>query len=323
MIIVITGPTAVGKTKLSISLAKKYNAEIINADSVQIYRKIDIASAKVTDDEKEGIIHHLIDIKDYDEDYTVYDYQIDGRNKIKELQKQDKNIIIVGGTGLYIKALLYDYRFNKDEKTNDYDNLTNEELYRKILNINKESKVDKNNKRRLVRELINLENKSENKNGDKLLYENLYFIGLTTDRNYLYDRINNRVDDMIKNGLIDEAKYFYNLNKNAKSLKTVIGYKELFKYFDKEISKEEAIDLIKKNSRHYAKRQYTWFNNKMNIKWFNVNFNEFDETINEVLDYIENKETISKLLGAEEEMNKGSKRYTSNEVIESMKKIIG
>lgn len=287
MIIVITGPTAVGKTKLSIQLAKKYSAEIINSDSVQVYRKMDIASAKVTEEEKEGIIHHLIDIKDYNEDYTVYDYQIDGRNILDKLLKENKNVIIVGGTGLYIKALLYDYRFNKEEKNNDYENLTSEELYNKIISINKDSKVDKNNKRRLIRELINLENNSENKNGDKLLYDNVYFIGLTTDRKYLYERINNRVDMMINNGLIDEAKYFYDLDKTAKSLKTVIGYKELFKYFDKEITKEEAILLIKKNSRHYAKRQYTWFNNKMNIKWFNVEFNNFDNTVKNVVDYIE------------------------------------
>lgn len=288
MIIVITGPTAVGKTKLSIELAKKYNAEIINSDSVQVYRKMDIASAKVTEEEKEEIIHHLIDIKDYNEDYTVYDYQIDGRNILDKLLKENKNVIIVGGTGLYIKALLYDYRFNKEDENNDYENLTSEELYNRIISINKDSKVDKNNKRRLIRELINLENNSENKNGDKLLYDNVYFIGLTTDREYLYERINNRVDMMINNGLIDEAKYFYDLDKTAKSLKTVIGYKELFKYFDKEITKEEAIDLIKKNSRHYAKRQYTWFNNKMNINWFNVDFNNFDNTIKEVDDKIKN-----------------------------------
>lgn len=292
MIIVITGPTAVGKTKLSINLAKKYNAEIINADSVQIYKKIDIASAKVTEEEKEGIIHHLLDIKEYDEEYTVYDYQIDARNKIKELQKENKNIIIVGGTGLYIKALLYDYRFNKEDKINKYDNLSNEELYQRILKIDKNNKVDKNNNRRLIRELINLENNTKNKYGDKLLYDNVYFIGLTTDRNYLYERINNRVDKMIENGLIEEAKYFYNKNREAKSLKTVIGYKELFKYFDGDITIDDAINLIKKNSRHYAKRQYTWFNNKMNIKWFNVCFNDFDKTINEVLEYIDNKETI-------------------------------
>ena len=292
MIIVITGPTAVGKTKLSIELAKKYNAEIINSDSVQVYRKMDIASAKVTEEEKEGIIHHLIDIKDYNEDYTVYDYQIDGRNILDKLLKENKNVIIVGGTGLYIKALLYDYRFNKEDENNDYENLTSEELYNRIISINKDSKVDKNNKRRLIRELINLENNSENKNGDKLLYDNVYFIGLTTDREYLYERINNRVDMMINNGLIDEAKYFYDLDKTAKSLKTVIGYKELFKYFDKEITKEEAIDLIKKNSRHYAKRQYTWFNNKMDIKWFETDFDNFESTIKNVTKYIENKETI-------------------------------
>ncbi len=289
MIIVITGPTAVGKTKLSISLAKRYNAEIINADSVQVYRKIDIASAKVTEEEKEQIVHHLIDIKDYDELYTVYDYQIDARNKIKELMNKNKNIIIVGGTGLYIKALLYDYRFNKEEKSDRYKDFSNEKLYKEIIKLDPNSKVDKNNNRRLIRELINLESKVENKNGDKLLYDNVYFIGLTTDRKLLYKRIDDRVDEMINNGLIDEAKYFYNKNKDAKSLKTVIGYKELFKYFDNEITKEEAIDLIKKNSRHYAKRQYTWFNNKMNIKWFNVSFDNFNNTINEVINYIDKK----------------------------------
>ena len=286
MIIVITGPTAVGKTKLSIELAKKYHAEIINADSVQIYRKMDIASAKVTEDEKEGIIHHLIDIKDYDENYTVYDYQVDLRNKIKELQDKNKNIIIVGGTGLYIKAGLYDYRFNKDEVSIDYENLSNEELYERIINLDKDSLVDKNNKRRLVRELVNLNSNVNNKNGDKLLYDDIYFIGLTTDRKILYDRINTRVDLMIENGLLDEAKYFYDLDRNAKSLRTVIGYKELFKYFDNEITLDEAIELIKKNSRHYAKRQYTWFNNKMDVKWFNVDFNNFNNTINEVIEYI-------------------------------------
>ena len=136
MIIVITGPTAVGKTKLSIELAKKYNAEIINSDSVQVYKKIDVASAKVTEEEKEGIVHHLLDIKEYDEDYTVYDYQIDARRVLDKLLKENKNVIIVGGTGLYINALLYDYRFNKEEESHKYDELTNTELLEKIYNIN-------------------------------------------------------------------------------------------------------------------------------------------------------------------------------------------
>ena len=292
MIIVITGPTAVGKTKLSIELAKKYNAEIINSDSVQIYKKMDIASAKVTEEEKEGITHHLIDIKNYDEDYTVYDYQIDARNKIKELNNKGKNIIMVGGTGLYIKAALYDYRFNKEEKNDKYEGLSNEELLNRIKSIDPDTKVDINNNRRLIRELINLENNTDNNLGDKLLYDDVIFIGLTTDRSVLYDRINKRVDVMIDNGLLEEAKYFYNLDRNAKSLKTVIGYKELFEYFDKKITKEEAIELIKQNSRHYAKRQYTWFNNKMNINWFETDFNNFDNTVNDVIRFIDEKSKI-------------------------------
>ena len=287
MIIVIVGPTGVGKTKLSIELAKKYNAEIINFDSVQVYRKIDIASAKVTEEEKEGIKHHLIDIKDYDEEYSVYDFQIDSRKIIEKLQKENKNIILVGGTGLYVKACLYDYKFSKEEIKVNYDNLTDKELYNRIIKINKDIVVDKNNRRRLLRTLINLENDNISNNGNDLLYNNTHFIGLTVPRDMLYERINKRVELMVKNGLLVEAKYFYNKNKDVKSLKTVIGYKELFRYFDNEISLNDAIDLIKKNSRHYAKRQYTFFNNKMNINWFNVDYDNFDNTVNEVINYIE------------------------------------
>ncbi|MBO6195133.1 MAG: tRNA (adenosine(37)-N6)-dimethylallyltransferase MiaA [Bacilli bacterium] len=288
MIIVITGPTAVGKTKLSIELAKKYNAEIINYDSVQIYKEMDIASAKVTKEEAEGIPHHLIDFKNYNEDYSVYDYQIDARKKIKELEEKGKNVIFVGGTGLYVKAALFDYKFNKEEKNNDYELLSKEELYSRIIKIDKDINVDKDNKRRLIRTLINLENDNISYNKDKLLYDNVYFVGLETSRDILYDRINKRVDIMVENGLLDEAKYFYD-KERTKATMTPIGYKELFRFFDGEISKEEAIDLIKKNSRHYAKRQFTFFKNQMEIKWFNVNFNNFDNTIKEVEEYIENR----------------------------------
>lgn len=285
MIIVISGPTAVGKTKLSIELAKKYNAEIINYDSVQIYKDMDIASAKVTKEEMEGIPHHLLDIKNYDENYSIYDYQMDARKKIEELKNKNKNIIFVGGTGLYIKAALYDYRFNKEEEKYDFSNLTNEELYKRIIEIDKDIKVDKDNNRRLVRTLTNLINGNITNNKDTLLYDDCYFIGLKTDRDILYERINKRVDIMIDNGLIDEAKKFYN-KERTKAIMTPIGYKELFRYLDNEITKDEAIDLIKKNSRHYAKRQFTFFNNQMNIKWFDVNFNDFNNTVLEVENYI-------------------------------------
>ena len=267
MIICVCGPTAVGKTKLSVELAKKYDAEIINFDSVQIYKKMDIVSAKVTPKEKEGIKHHLIDIKNYNEDYSVFDYQKDSRKIIDDLLKQNKNIIFVGGTGLYLKASLFDYRFNEEDKNNDYDSLSIEELVSRIENINPNTKVDKSNKRRLIRELINLENNTENTLGNNLLYKNVYFIGLETDRETLYKRINNRVDQMINNGLLEEAKYFYKL--------------------DKEISLEEAIDLIKKNSRHYAKRQFTFFKNQFDIKWFETDYEDFNKTVNNVIKYIE------------------------------------
>ena len=285
MIICICGPTGVGKTKLSIELAKKYDAEIINFDSVQIYKKMDIVSAKVTPEETEGIKHHLIDIKNYDEEYSVYDYQKDSRKIIDKLLNENKNIILVGGTGLYLKAALFDYRF-VDENEVEEINLDARELRLLVREMNPDTTVDFNNLRRLTREYINLKNGAENKYGNNLLYDNVYFIGLETDRKILYERINNRVDQMIKNGLHDEAKYFYNLEE-TRAIMTPIGYKELFKYFDKEISLEEAIDLIKKNSRHYAKRQFTFFKNQLDIKWFNTDYNDFNKTINEVTKYIE------------------------------------
>ena len=284
MIICICGPTCVGKTKLSIELAKKYDAEIINFDSVQIYKKMDIVSAKVTEEEKEGIKKHLIDIKDYDKDYSVYDYQQDARTIIEDLTNKGKNIIMVGGTGLYLKATLYDYKFLEDDIPDI--NLDTKELLYAIYSMNPESKVDPNNRRRLIREYVNLKSGVDNKKGDNLLYKNVFFIGLETSRDILYDRINNRVDLMIKKGLLEEAKYFYK-KKHTKAVMTPIGYKELFRYFDKELSLEEAIDLIKKNSRHYAKRQFTFFRNKFNIKWFETDYNNFNNTINNVIKYIE------------------------------------
>lgn len=285
LIICICGPTAVGKTKLSIELAKKYNAEIINYDSVQIYKGMDIASAKVTPEEKEGIVHHLIDIKEYDKDYSVYDYQIDARNKIKELEEKGKNIIFVGGTGLYLKATLFDYKFQSDEEVPDI-NLDNKELLYAINEMDPDSKVDPNNRRRLIREYINLKSGVDNKKGNNLLYKNVYFIGLETPRDILYERINKRVDIMLKNGLLEEAKYFFK-KKKTKAIMTPIGYKELFKYFTNEMSLEEATDLIKKNSRHYAKRQITFFKNQFNIKWFETDYNDFNNTVNNVINYIE------------------------------------
>ena len=289
-VIVITGPTAVGKTKLSIELAKRYNGEIINADAVQVYKGLDIGSAKVTEEEKEDIPHHLFDIKEVDEEYTIYHYQKDCRKLIKEVQGRGKTPILVGGTGLYIKAALYDYKLTEEKETNTYDNLTDEELYNKLLELDKNIVIDKNNRRRLIRAInyYKENNKSINTNTtNKLLYDAI-FIGLTTDRRILYDKINNRVDIMIKDGLLNEVKAFYDKNVRTKPLLNAIGYREIYSYFDGNISLEEAIKKIKQNSRHYAKRQYTFFNHQLPIVWFETNYNNFNNTVEEVIDYIEN-----------------------------------
>jgi len=289
-IIVITGPTGVGKTKLSVELAKKLNGEIINADSMQIYKDLNIGTAKITEEEKDGIVHHLFDIKNVNEDYSIYDYQKDARNKIDEIKSRGKTPIFVGGTGLYIKSALYDYKLNYEKNNDNYEEYSCEELYDILIKLDKDIEIDKNNKRRLIRAInyYKENNKSINSNKtDRLLYD-VIFIGLTTERSNLYNIINNRVDKMVDNGLIEEVKYFYDNNIYTKPIINGIGYKELYKYFDGEISLEESLDLIKKNSRHYAKRQYTFFNNQMNVKWFDVNFDNFNETINEVETYIKN-----------------------------------
>lgn len=282
MIICICGPTGVGKTKLSIELAKKYNAIVLNCDAMQVYKGMDIGTAKIKEEEKENVKHYLFDIRNVDEDYSVYNYQKDVRKILNE--NKDKNVIIVGGTGLYMKAALYDYRFSDEEVSDDrYNNLTNEELYNLCLNKDKNMDIHVNNRKRLIRFL----NKKETiNNKDELLYD-AKFIGLTTSREILYERINNRVDEMISEGLIKEVKHFYDQKIYSKALMTAIGYKELYEYFDKRISLDEAIDLIKQRSRKYAKRQYTWYNNQMSIEWFEVDFNNFNNTIDKVINYLE------------------------------------
>ena len=282
MILAIIGPTAVGKTKLSIELAKKYNAVIINCDAMQVYQGLDIGTAKVTSEEKEGITHELLDFVPVTQNYTVYDYQKDARKLLEKYQ--GRNIIFVGGTGLYLKSALYDYRFYEETTTNSYDNLTNEELYNLALAKDKNMTIHPNNRKRLVRFL----NKEIQEYVEPKPLYNFKIIGLTTSRDILYDKINKRVDVMFQSGLLTEVKSFYDQGIRSKALETGIGYKELYQYFDNKITLEEAKDLIKKNSRHYAKRQYTFFNHQLDVKWFNTNYEDFSKTIKEVEDYIEN-----------------------------------
>ena len=285
MVIVITGPTAVGKTKLSIELAKYLNGEIINADSTQVYRKMDIGTAKVTEEEKEGIPHHLFDIRDIDEEYTVYDYQKDCRACIDDILNRGKTPIMVGGTGLYIKAALYDYNFSDEDISYNYDEYSDEELYKELLSVDPNTDVHPNNRKRVERAITYYRNHnkpmSENEKSEKLLYDSV-FIGLTTERELLYERINNRVDKMVEAGLIEEAKSLYDLNVNSRALLTPICYKELFMYFDGSTTLEEALDLIKQRSRKYAKRQYTWFRHQLDVKWYEVDFENFNSTVNNI-----------------------------------------
>lgn len=289
-VIVITGPTAVGKTKLSIELAKKLNGEIINADAMQVYKGLNIGTAKVTEKEKENIPHHLFDIKEVEEEYSIYNYQKDCRKVIDDILRRNKIPILVGGTGLYIKATLYDYKLSEEKTNNTYDNLKTEEIYKELLKLDKDINIDKNNRRRLIRALnYYKENNTSisNNKTNKLLYDTI-FIGLTTDREILYKKINQRVDNMIENGLLEEVKYYYDKNIKAKPLINGIGYKELYNYFDGLCSKEEAVEKIKQNSRHYAKRQYTFLNHQLNVVWFETDYNNFNNTIEKVSSYIKN-----------------------------------
>ena len=282
MIIVVAGPTGVGKTKMSVELAKKYDAIVVNADSMQVYKDLNIGTAKVTEEEKQGVPHLLFDIVEPTDMYTVYDYQKDLRKVLDD--NKDKNIVIVGGTGLYIKAGLYNYEFTEeDEEQDQFEDLSNEELLERVKEIDPDTDIHVNNRKRLVRKL---NKKGEEHVVDTLLYPAI-FIGLTTDRDTLYERINKRVDIMVEDGLLDEVKALYDRNIRSKAIMTGIGYKELYDYFDGNTTLDEALDLIKQRSRKYAKRQYTWFNNQMDVKWFDVDFNDFNNTINDCINYIE------------------------------------
>ena len=281
-IIVIIGPTGVGKTKLSIELSKKLDAEIINGDSVSIYKKLDIGSAKPTREERKEVPHHLIDIKEPTEDYSVYQYQQKKKKKIEEITKRGKRVIIVGGTGLYIKAALYNYIFTQGTTQNTYENLTNEELLEKIKQYDNTITIHPNNRKRLVRTLNKLENQEPmTKEKDHCLYP-IYIIGLTASREIVYDRINKRVDKMIKEGLLEEINSLKEEYQHSKVLNSAIGYKEFYDYLFNDKQLEKVIEEIKLHSRHYAKRQYTFFNHQFQTNWYEVNFSNFQETINTI-----------------------------------------
>ena len=283
MIICIVGPTGVGKTKLSVELAKKYDAEIINCDAMQVYKGLNIGTAKATMEERQGIVHHLLDFVDVNVNYTVADYQRDARQILQE--NAHKNLIFVGGTGLYLKAALWDYRFLEEENDTSYEEYSNEELYAMCLKKNPSCDIHVNNRKRLIRFL---KRKEESPKATPIY--DAFYIGLTTEKEKLYSIINSRVDQMMDEGLLEEVQHFYTQNIRSKALDTAIGYKELYDYFDHKCSIEEAIEKIKQNSRRYAKRQYTFFKHQLPVVWFDVDYDHFENTIGKVEEYIKQKQ---------------------------------
>lgn len=262
-VVAIIGPTAVGKTKLSIDIALRYNNEIISGDSVQVYKGLDIGSAKITKEEMRGVKHHLIDILEPTETYDVSLFQKNARALIDQV----KYPMIVGGTGLYIKAALDNYDFSGEKRDfdteNQYSTLSNEELYEILLNKDPDSglKIHPNNRRRVLRAIALADNK---KRSDRILKDepiyNYKVFYLTLPRPILYDRINKRVDLMIAEGFLDEVKAL----KEKNIYLNILGYRELSLYLDGKYSLTEALEEIKKNTRRLAKRQETWFKNQMN-----------------------------------------------------------
>ncbi|MGE7949092.1 tRNA (adenosine(37)-N6)-dimethylallyltransferase MiaA [Lysinibacillus sp. NPDC093688] len=286
-VVAIVGPTASGKTALSIELAKKYNGEIINGDSMQIYRDLDIGTAKITEEEMEGVPHHLLSFKEPTESFSVADYQKLVRAKIAEIQTRGKLPIIVGGSGLYVQAVLFDFQFTEEQVDEEarkayYEELEKlgpEAMHAKLTKLDPQTAetIHPNNTRRVIRalemiELSGVSKASEAQNrGEVPLYNHVILgLGQNMSREVLYDRINRRVDIMMEKGLLEEVKGLWQQHIRGVQSIQAIGYKELYDYLDGKCSLEEAIDSLKQNSRRYAKRQLTYFRNKMDVYFVNT-----------------------------------------------------
>lgn len=282
-VIVIAGPTASGKTALSIQLAKEINGEIVSADSMQIYKEMNIGTAKPDKEEMDGIKHHLMDFVSPDQRYSVADYKKDAKIAIKEILEKGKVPIVVGGTGLYINSLIYEIDFNEIETDLSYreelEKIVEEKgleyLYNKAVSIDKEAmeKISKNDKKRILRvlEIYHQTGKTktmlEKESRTREVEYDYKVFAINMDREILYDRINRRVDIMIEKGLIEEVKSICEKYKEFPTAMQGLGYKEVVEYLENKISKEEMIEKIKQESRRYAKRQLTWFRKIENIVW--------------------------------------------------------
>ncbi|EGT2201622.1 tRNA delta(2)-isopentenylpyrophosphate transferase [Clostridioides difficile] len=301
-LIILTGPTAVGKTDLSIKLAKDMNAEIISADSMQIYEYMDIGSAKVTEAEMQGVKHYLIDEVKPDYPFSVSEFQQRAKKYIYEINEKGKCVLVTGGTGLYLNSLIYNMDFAQSDANNELRKELQNQLaekgidymHNRLKELDEESanRIHKNNTKRVIRALeVCLSGKKMNDFSNDLKFNEEYqpiIIVLNRDREHLYQRINMRVDIMLKNGLVEEVKKLLSMGfkKDMISMQG-IGYKEILKYLDGEYTYEEAIEIIKRDSRRYAKRQITWFKRYKTAKWFDLEqYENIDELKNEIILYI-------------------------------------
>lgn len=292
-VLVIVGQTAVGKTSMSIKLAKHLNGEIINGDAMQVYKGLNIVTDKIKKEQMQGVPHHLFDLKEIHEDYNVDEYQQNIRKVISEVASRNKLPIIVGGTGLYVKAALYDYNFAKEDVSSReveelYKDKSNDELYEMLLQIDPKSceTIHKNNRRRVLRALAIYQatGKSKSEIIDEQKHEQLYdsiIIGLTLEKGIINDKIDKRIEEMFDEGLIEEVKN----NKTTSTASKAIGYKEVTSYLNNEISLDEAKQLMKIHTHQYAKRQRTWFKNQLPVHFINNDEKAFDN----ILDIINTK----------------------------------
>ena len=280
-LIVVAGPTAVGKTALGIELAQRFNGEIISGDSQQVYRQLNIGTAKATPQEQAAAVHHLIDVRDVDESYSAYDFVTEAQIAITDIVNRGKLPIIVGGTGLYLQSLLEGYHLGGqvDQEQvlayrSELEQLSDLELFDQIDNLGIE--IKEINRRRSIRAL-ELHRFSDNPENTETTFDP-FIIGLDDERSLIYERINTRVDKMVELGLLEEAKWLYDNYPEVQSARG-IGYKELFPYFSGEQTLDEALEKLKQNTRRFAKRQLTWFRNRMRVKFYQISSPDYPENV--------------------------------------------
>ena len=280
-LIVVAGPTAVGKTTLGIELAQRFNGEIISGDSQQVYRQLNIGTAKATPQEQAAAVHHLIDVRDVDESYSAYDFVNEAQIAITDIVNRGKLPIIVGGTGLYLQSILEGYHLGGqvDQEQvlayrSELEQLSDLELFEQIDSLGIE--IKEINRRRSIRAL-ELHRFSDNPENTETTFDP-FIIGLDDERSLIYDRINTRVDKMVELGLLEEAKWLYDNYPEVQSARG-IGYKELFPYFSGEQTLDEALEKLKQNTRRFAKRQLTWFRNRMRVKFYQISSPDYPENV--------------------------------------------